>query len=106
MVKNMEKIVEKALKIDLHIHSIYSSKKDGAKVKRNTEDNIQVLVQKLNDNGVELCSVTDHDEFSYSMYESLKKYEKKESSLKKVLPGIEFSVRFIDDKVYTCYCNF
>ena len=42
----MQKIVETGLKLDLHIHSSASSKKDGNKVKNNTLDNIPVLIEK------------------------------------------------------------
>lgn len=55
------KIVDSGYKLDLHIHSYYSHGKDGAKVAFNTIDNISVLVQKLNENGVQICAITDHD---------------------------------------------
>lgn len=87
-------IVETGMKIDLHIHSKLSSAKDGSKVKNNTIENISLLVSKLNDNGVNICAITDHDIFSYEFYSELKKYELQENSIKKVLPGIEFSVQF------------
>lgn len=93
----MQKIATHGLKIDLHIHSAESSKKDGKKVKNNTLANIPLLVQKLNEQGVNICAITDHDTFSYAMYESLKKAEVEENSIQKVLPGVEFSVCFIND---------
>lgn len=92
----MQKIVETGLKLDLHIHSSASSKKDGNKVKNNTLDNIPVLIEKLNENGVNICAITDHDIFSYDMFSALKKAETSGLSIKKVLPGVEFSVRFLD----------
>ena len=61
----MDKIVKTGLKIDLHIHSAASAHKDGVKVKNNTLENIGILIEKLNDNEVNLCSITDHDTFSY-----------------------------------------
>ena len=91
----MERIVKSGLKIDLHIHSQESSRKDGKKVKNNTLSNIPVLISKLNEQGVEMCAITDHDAFSYNMYQSLKAAEKQKGSIKKVLPGIEFTVDFI-----------
>ena len=94
----MDKIVNKGLKIDLHIHSVYSNKKDGAKVKNNTIDNLPILINKLNENGIEMCSITDHDFFNYDMYATLKEQEGV-GTIKKVLPGIEFSVRFDENKV-------
>lgn len=87
-------IVETGMKIDLHIHSKTSSTKDGSKVKNNTIDNLPLLVSKLNENGVNICAITDHDTFSYEFYTELKKAEVQENSIKKVLPGIEFSVQF------------
>ena len=57
----MDKIVSHGLKIDLHIHSCESSKKDGNKVRNNTVENIPILINKLNENGVNICSITDHD---------------------------------------------
>lgn len=90
----MQKVVERGLKLDLHIHSAVSSTKDGAKVKNNTLANIPLLIQKLNEQGVNMCSITDHDAFSYDMYFALKQAECANNSIQKVLPGVEFSVCF------------
>ncbi len=94
----MHNIVEHGLKIDLHIHSCASSSKDGSKVKNNTITNIPLLISKLNENGVNICAITDHDTFSLDMYEELKKAEGDDSSIRKVLPGVEFSVSILDDE--------
>lgn len=91
----MERIATTGLKIDLHIHSHASSRKDGKKVKNNTLENLPVLVQRLNDQGVQICAITDHDAFSYALYQGLKAAESQKVSIKKVLPGIEFTVDFI-----------
>lgn len=89
------KVVESGYKIDLHIHSVYSCSKDKGKVAFNTIDNIGVLAEKLNDNGVQMCAITDHDAFGFDMYKALKTYENDEqSSIIKVFPGIEFTVEF------------
>jgi len=90
----MNKIVDNGLKLDLHIHSAASRDKDGRKVSSNTVDTIPLLVQKLDENGVNLCAITDHDRFSYEMYSALKAAETQENSILKVLPGVEFSVSF------------
>lgn len=95
----MNKIVSHGLKIDLHIHSCASAAKDGSKVKNNTLENIPILIGKLNENGVNICAITDHDTFSMDMYNALKKAENDDSSIQKVLPGVEFSVSFFDDKM-------
>ena len=93
----MDKVVKTGLKIDLHIHSVASAHKDGVKVKNNTLGNIGTLIKKLNDNEVNLCSITDHDTFSYEMYQGLKAAESMDNSIQKVLPGVEFSVCFASE---------
>ena len=99
----MDKVVSQGICIDLHIHSCYSSGKDGAKVKNNTLDNLGVLVGKLNSCGVEMCAITDHDTFNYNLYQELKKQEGK-GCIKKVLPGVEFSVQYnVKDEVKTIH---
>ncbi len=90
----MDNIVEAGVKIDLHIHSQASSAKDGNKVKNNTKENIPLLIRKLSENEVNICAVTDHDTFSYEIYITLKAAESQDNSIKKVLPGVEFSVQF------------
>lgn len=93
------KIVETGYKIDLHIHSVYSCAKDKKKVAFNTIDNIAVLAERLNANGVQMCAITDHDVFRFDMYKALKDYENNEQySVIKVFPGIEFTVEFIGEK--------
>ena len=95
----MEKVASRGIKIDLHIHSEYSKSKDGRKVAENTLNNIPILVQRLCNNQVEMCAITDHDTFDYDIYSELKKEESKDNCIQKVLPGIEFSVEFIEGKV-------
>ena len=93
------KIVESGCKIDLHIHSVYSHAKDQDKVAFNTIGKINVLAEKLNENGVQMCSITDHDYFDFNMYKALKSYEKDEkNSILKVFPGVEFSVEYVGEK--------
>lgn len=93
------RIVENGYKIDLHIHSVYSRVKDAKKVSFNTIDHIGVLANKLNENGVQICAITDHDTFGFDMYKALKSYEAcPDYSIIKVLPGIEFSVLFQGDE--------
>lgn len=91
----MDKIVETGYKIDLHIHSAFSRGKDKGKVAFNTLENIDTLIEKLNENRVQICAITDHDIFDYNYYKKLKEAEKdKNLSIVKVFPGIEFSVVF------------
>lgn len=93
------KIVESGYKVDLHIHSVASRSKDGAKVYYNTIEHIDTLIEKLNENQVHMCALTDHDVFDYEMYKKLKETEEdSQTSIIKVFPGIEFSVEFQGDK--------
>lgn len=92
------KIAESGYKLDLHIHSCYSSVKDGKKVSFNTRENLNVLLQKLTENEVQLCAITDHDAFNFDIYKALKSYEKiPDFPIVKVFPGVEFSVEFQGD---------
>lgn len=95
----MDKIVYRGTKIDLHIHSEFSKAKDGKKVAENTVDNLPILIEKLCENNVEMCAITDHDNFNYDIYSKLKCEELNDNCIKKVLPGIEFSVEFLKDKI-------
>lgn len=90
------KIAENGVKVDFHIHSYNSITKDKETLLKNSSlENIPLLIEKLNDNEIQMCAFTDHDVFNFEYYKELKKYEKDEnSSLIKVLPGIEFSVFF------------
>ncbi len=90
----MERVVTKAIKIDLHIHSCFSVGKDADKVKQNTLDNLNVLIAGLTQNDVNVAAITDHDTFNYQLYSELKKQEENENCIQKILPGIEFSVEF------------
>jgi len=93
-VNILQNIVVTGMKIDLHIHSKVSSSKDGKKVSNNTIENIPKLIDKLSENCVNVCAITDHDMFSYEMYYTLKLAEGEANSLEKVLPGVEFDVKF------------
>lgn len=92
----MQKIVDKGIKVDLHIHSYYSKAKDKDKVQNGTIDNLPILVNGLVEQQVEMCAITDHDTFNYEIYKKLKEEEDKDNCIKKVLPGIEFSVEFVE----------
>ena len=72
---------------NLHTHSTHS---DGVYTPAE-------LVKIAKDEGYGAIAITDHDTFSYEMYSTLKKAEKDDSSIQKVLPGVEFTVSFLDD---------
>lgn len=91
-------IVEELVKIDLHIHSVASQKKDKSKVDKNTIENTEVLVNNLKKNKVDMISVTDHNAFDVDIYNKFKSYEGR--GVKKVLPGIEFDVEFEKERIH------
>lgn len=101
----MRKIVDNGLKVDFHIHSYYSTTKDSASIlNHSTINDVPLLIQKINDNGIQMCAITDHDTFNYDLYSELKMYESDtNSSLIKVLPGVEFSVTFNRNNVKKNY---
>lgn len=87
--KGIQSLISK--NILTYIHSVSSHGKDKGKVAFNTLEHIPVLAEKLNENCVQMCAITDHDVFDYAMYSTLKKCESEEdSSIIKVFPGVEF----------------
>lgn len=95
------KIVTKPVRVDFHIHSAASVRTRDAgngALARCTPDRVETLVQKLNDPKfpINMCAITDHDCFDVEMYRALKSKEG-HRALKRVLPGVEFTVALPDD---------
>lgn len=89
-----EKIIETGNKVDFHIHSIASKHKESNDcVDLSTLDNIDLLIKKLNERKINMCSISDHDNFDFNIYKRLKQEENK-GSIKKVFPAVEFSVTY------------
>lgn len=90
----IEKIIETGNKVDFHIHSIASKHKESDDcVDLSTLDNIDLLIDKLNQREINMCSISDHDNFDFDIYNRLKQEENK-GSIKKVFPAVEFSVTY------------
>lgn len=90
----IEKIIETGNKVDFHIHSIASKHKESDDcVDLSTLDNIDLLIKKLNLREINMCSISDHDNFDFNIYSRLKQEENK-GSIKKVFPAVEFSVTY------------
>lgn len=90
----IEKIIKTGNKVDFHIHSIASKHKESDDcVNLSTLDNIDLLIKKLNQREINMCSISDHDNFDFDIYNRLKKEENK-GSIKKVFPAVEFSVTY------------
>ena len=61
------------ISIDLHIHSIFSAyKENDGYVQNSNIENIDVLLQKLNENNINMFAITDHNRFSYELYLAIK----------------------------------
>lgn len=96
-------MLNEIINVDLHIHSVFSEYKDGDIVKKSTIENIEKLIQKLNENEIVLCAITDHNRFDYNLYNQLnKKIKETEGTLKNNLPGVEFDVKLEAGKP-TCH---
>mgnify|MGYP003299477457 CR=1 FL=1 len=66
-------MLNKIINFDLHIHSVFSEYKEQKDyVVDSNEENIDVLLKRLNDNNINLFSITDHNRFSYSLYTKIK----------------------------------
>ena len=90
----IEKIIKTGNKVDFHIHSIASKHKESDDcVDLSTIDNIDLLIDKLNQREINMCSISDHDNFDFNIYNRLKQEENK-GSIKKVFPAVEFSVTY------------
>lgn len=100
----MERIVTKPIKIDLHIHSCFSSLKDGEKVRNNTIENLPILYRKLAEESINMISITDHNNFNYDLYRKINNDIVNESidtgDMIICLPGIEFDVELRGKKVH------
>lgn len=89
------------IKIDLHIHSALSSyKEDNDNILKCNIDNISVLLDRLEENEINLFSITDHNRFDFELYKAIKKTikEKEYKYVKNILPGIEFDVQLEEGK--------
>lgn len=93
------------IRIDLHIHSYASfykepSYSDGSSiVEFSKKENVDVLLNKLLQNGISLFSVTDHNRYDITLYKTImEKLNEHEYSSLYLLHGIEFDVKFESDK--------
>ena len=89
------------ISIDLHIHSTFSAyKENNGYVKNSNIENIDVLLQKLNENNINMFSITDHNRFSYELYIAIQNRISQNlfKNVYKNLPGVEFDVQIEDGK--------
>ena len=97
-----DKVVLTPTRIDLHIHSAASTLTKDAGDKElaqcdSSEGALSILMEQLELHGINMCAITDHDTFDLNLYQALKAKEGK-GTLKKVLPGVEFTVSYVTGK--------
>ncbi|QLY40720.1 hypothetical protein HF295_07600 [Hujiaoplasma nucleasis] len=92
------KHIDEFVKIDLHIHSEASKTKSGDEglVSGMNKDNIETLLDKLDDNKINVFSITDHNTFDFELYKLIKDTIAQGSydSIKNILPAVEFDLEF------------
>lgn len=89
-------MLNRNIKIDLHIHSKASAYKEAnGYVDESKIENIDVLLSKVQENNVNLISITDHNNFDYALYKKIKELINKEpyKDINNNLPGVEFDVK-------------
>jgi len=89
------------ISIDLHIHSIFSAYKESDGYAQNSNiENLDVLLQKLNENNINMFAITDHNRFSYELYIAIKNRISQNlfKNIYKNLPGVEFDVQIEEGK--------
>lgn len=94
-------MLNKNIIVDLHIHSKASDyKEERGYMDESNIDNVEVLIGKLEQNNVNLFSITDHNRFDYELYSKLKEKisKNKYTYINNILPGIEFDVNLEENK--------
>lgn len=94
------------IRIDLHIHSKCSEYKEEKNyVDESNIDNVDELLKKLQENNINMFSITDHNKFDYELYKKFKTlvnappYE----NVYNILPGVEFDVKLEEESLVSCH---
>lgn len=95
--------VDEFIKIDLHIHSEASQIKSGDEkiVKGMNKENVDLLLQKLEENYINVFAITDHNTFDFELYSTIKKKLSKSiyNYIQNIIPAVEFDLEF-DSELY------
>ena len=95
-------------RVDLHIHTIESQYKDDKIVAESDAAHIDVILEKLNENNINLFSFADHNRFNFDIYEKAieiidSDYGKETyPNVKNILSSAEFDV-YIDPGKPDCH---
>lgn len=99
-------MLNRNIKVDLHIHSKASEYKEAdGYVDESNIENIDVLLSKLQENNINLISITDHNSFDYALYKKIKELINKEpyKDINNNLPGVEFDVKLEENSKVACH---
>ena len=99
-------MLNRNIKVDLHIHSKTSEYKEAdGYVDESNIENIDVLLSKLQENNINLISITDHNSFDYALYKKIKELINKEpyKDINNNLPGVEFDVKLEENSKVACH---
>ena len=94
------------IRIDLHIHSAASEYKEEENyVSESNVENVDVLLEKLQENNINMFAITDHNNFDFALYKKLKEKINKPpyDNIKNVLPGVEFDVQLEESSSVACH---
>ncbi len=93
-------MLNKIIKVDLHIHSVASEYKDGNIVKQSTIDNLDILFEKLEKNDINLFAFSDHNRFDINLFYAARKIvdSKRYPKVENILPTVEFDVEIEQGK--------
>lgn len=90
---------QKWLKIDMHMHSYYSSKNKKGDCDKVKEMKAEEFVGILVDANVNIFSITDHNYFSKEFYDEIDKYIENKKLNIRIVNGVEFDVNVdLNDK--------
>lgn len=94
-------MLNEIIKVDLHIHSKASLYKEDENIVAESDiEHLNVLFGKLQDNEINLFSITDHNKLDADLYNAITREIGKGQypQVKGVIAGIEFDVSFDDTK--------
>ena len=98
-------MLNEIISVDLHIHSYASKYKEtNGIVDNSTKENLDVLFQKLQDNKINLFSITDHNRFDSELYLEAKAILESGvyTEVKEILAGVEFDVK-LEEEQKSCH---
>jgi predicted ATPase len=100
ILSNIHDALNENIRFDLHIHTFASAAKDQDLVSNSDAKHLDTLFENLEKNEINVFSFTDHNCFSKAMYDAAKEKIvcRPKQIVKEIIPGVEFDVKFDDDR--------